>query len=128
MRSFLVGLPGRYNLQKNLHITEELKQEISAAVISVSEETLIALVRNFRRQLQMVLEADDAHTENVYAILTRPKLLKYSDICYVVRYLYKIRSETSFKKDPVLLECRLLKNSTPEISAVHTAYHVYEYI
>jgi hypothetical protein len=54
MRSFLVGLSGRYSLQKNLSITEELKEEISAAVISVSEETLVALVRNFWRQLQTV--------------------------------------------------------------------------
>jgi hypothetical protein len=66
MRSFLVGLSGRYSLQKNLHTTKELKQEISAAVITVSEETLVALVRNFRRQLKMVMEGDGAYTENVF--------------------------------------------------------------
>jgi hypothetical protein len=54
------------SLQKNLHSTEELKQEISAAVIGVSEETLVALVRNVRCQLQMVMDADGAYTENVF--------------------------------------------------------------
>jgi hypothetical protein len=51
--------------KKNPHTIEDLQQDISAAVISVSEETLAAVVRNFRRRLQMVLDADGAHTENV---------------------------------------------------------------
>lgn len=41
-----------------------LQQEISAAVITVSEETIAAVVRNFRRRLQMVLDADGTHVEH----------------------------------------------------------------
>jgi hypothetical protein len=44
---------------------EELQQEISAAVISVSEGSLAAVVQNCRRRLQMVLDADGAHIKNV---------------------------------------------------------------
>jgi hypothetical protein len=51
---------------KNSPHTIELQQEISAAVISVSEEILAAVERNFRRRLQMVLDADDAHIKNVF--------------------------------------------------------------
>jgi hypothetical protein len=54
------------SLQNNPHTIEELRQEISAAVISVSEETLATVVRNFRRRLRMVLDADGAHIENVF--------------------------------------------------------------
>jgi hypothetical protein len=43
-----------------------LQQEISAAVISVSEESLAAVVQNIRRWLQMVLDVDSASTENVF--------------------------------------------------------------
>jgi hypothetical protein len=43
--------------KNNPHITEELQQEISAAVISGSEETPAADARDFRRRLQMVLGA-----------------------------------------------------------------------
>jgi hypothetical protein len=50
----------------NPHTFEELQQEISAAVNSVSEETPAAVVRNFRLRLQMVLDADGACTENVF--------------------------------------------------------------
>jgi hypothetical protein len=50
----------------NLHTIKELQQEISASVISVSEETLGAVVRNFRCQLKIVLDADGAHIENVF--------------------------------------------------------------
>jgi hypothetical protein len=35
-------------------------------VISVSEERLAAVVRNFRRRLQKVLDADGAHIEKVF--------------------------------------------------------------
>jgi tRNA A58 N-methylase Trm61 len=51
--------------KNNPHTIEEIKEESSAAVISVSEETLAAVVRNFRRRLQMVLDADCAYIENV---------------------------------------------------------------
>jgi post-segregation antitoxin (ccd killing protein) len=64
MPSFLRGLL-KIQFTKNVGTTEELKQEISAAVINVSEETLVALARNFR-QLQMVMDADGAYTENVF--------------------------------------------------------------
>jgi hypothetical protein len=49
--------------KNNPHTIEELHQEISAAVISVSEETPAAAVLNFRRRLQMVFDADGAHLE-----------------------------------------------------------------
>jgi hypothetical protein len=50
-------------LYKNYpHTMEELKQEISAAVIGGSEGTLAAVVRNFRHRLQMVIEADGVYT------------------------------------------------------------------
>jgi hypothetical protein len=52
--------------KNNPHTIEVLQQEISAAVISVSEETLAAVVQNYRRRLQMVLDADSAHIENVF--------------------------------------------------------------
>jgi hypothetical protein len=61
-----MGLSERHNLQNSPHTIEKLQQEISAAVISVSEETLGVFVRNFRRRLQMVLDADGAHIENVF--------------------------------------------------------------
>jgi hypothetical protein len=52
--------------KNNPHTTEE--QEILAAVISVSKETLAALADawNFQFQLQLVLETDGAYTENVF--------------------------------------------------------------
>jgi hypothetical protein len=52
--------------KNNPHTIAELKQEISAAVISVSEDTLAAVLRNFRCRLQMVLDADGAHIKNVF--------------------------------------------------------------
>jgi hypothetical protein len=52
--------------KNNPHTIEELQQEISAAVISVSEEILAAVVQNFRRRLQMVFGADGAHIEDVF--------------------------------------------------------------
>jgi hypothetical protein len=52
--------------KKSLHTAKELQQEISAAVISISEETLAAVVQNFRCRLQVVLDADDEHIENVF--------------------------------------------------------------
>jgi hypothetical protein len=47
-------------------VKKKLQQEISAAVINVSEETLAAVVQNFRHRLQMVLDANGAHIENVF--------------------------------------------------------------
>jgi hypothetical protein len=41
-------------------------QQILATVISISEETVAAVVQNFQHQLQVVLNSDDAHTENVF--------------------------------------------------------------
>jgi hypothetical protein len=52
--------------KNNLHTIEKLQQEISAAVISVSEETPAAFVQNFRRRLQKVLDSDGACIENVF--------------------------------------------------------------
>jgi hypothetical protein len=52
--------------KNNLHTVKELQQEISAAVISVSKEYLVAVVRNFQRQMQMVLDASGLHVENVF--------------------------------------------------------------
>jgi hypothetical protein len=46
--------------KSNPHTAEELQQEISPGATSVSEETPAAVVRNFRRPLQMVLAADGA--------------------------------------------------------------------
>jgi DNA-binding XRE family transcriptional regulator len=59
-----MGLRERYSLQK-LSAHNGLQQETSAAVISVSEQTLVAFVQNSRRRLQMVLDADVPHIENV---------------------------------------------------------------
>jgi hypothetical protein len=51
-----MGLSEKYSLQKQpTNTNEELKQGISGSVTSFSEETLDAVVRNFRRRLQMVL-------------------------------------------------------------------------
>jgi hypothetical protein len=47
MLSFLVGLLIYTVYKNNPHTNEELQQEISSAVISVSEERLAAVVRNF---------------------------------------------------------------------------------
>jgi hypothetical protein len=41
-----------------------MQKENSAAVISIGKKTLIAVVRNFRRQLQMVFDADGASMES----------------------------------------------------------------
>jgi hypothetical protein len=83
-----------------------LKQDISAEVISISEETPAAVLQNFWCQLQMVMGARGACIENVFmwlSILLR--LLnsdtKYIDIFYLVRY--EIKTETFFYKDPVYL-------------------------
>jgi hypothetical protein len=43
------------------------KSEISAVVICVNEENLAEDLGNFRRQLEMVIDADGAHIENVFA-------------------------------------------------------------
>jgi hypothetical protein len=45
---------------------------MSAAVISESEETPVASVRNFRSRLQLVVNVDDEHTEK---ILERPCII-----------------------------------------------------
>jgi hypothetical protein len=58
---------------KNNPHTIELQQEISAAVISISEETLAAVVQNFRHQLQMVLHTDSAHIEMFLCDCQSPK-------------------------------------------------------
>jgi hypothetical protein len=52
------------------HTIEELKQEILAAVIRVSEETLAAVVGNFQHWLQMVMDANGTHIENVFTRLS----------------------------------------------------------
>jgi hypothetical protein len=52
--------------KNKLHTVRELQQEISAAVISISEETLAAVLQNFQHRLQMVLDIDGVHTENVF--------------------------------------------------------------
>jgi hypothetical protein len=49
--------------KNNSHTIQELQQGISAAVISISEETPAAIMQNFRRQLQMVLDAHGAHID-----------------------------------------------------------------
>jgi adenine deaminase len=59
--------------KNNPHTIEVLQQEISAAVISVSEETLAAVLQNYRRRLQMVLDADGAHIENFVRDCQSPK-------------------------------------------------------
>jgi hypothetical protein len=61
--------------KNNPHTIKELQQEISAAVISVSEEILVAVLRNFRRRLQMVLDTDGAHTEMFLRDCQSPRLL-----------------------------------------------------
>jgi hypothetical protein len=47
-----------------------LGKEISAAVISVSEQITAVDVRNFRRHLQMASNADDAKIENSVTLLS----------------------------------------------------------
>jgi hypothetical protein len=44
MPLFVTGLPEGCSFKNNSHTTEELKQKISADVISCSEETLPAVV------------------------------------------------------------------------------------
>jgi hypothetical protein len=63
---FLWGFLKDTVYKNNLHTTEELQHEISATVISVTEETPARDVRNFRYRLQMVLDTDGAHIENVF--------------------------------------------------------------
>jgi hypothetical protein len=53
------------SLPKHPHTIKEMRQEILAAMIGGSEETLATGVRNFRRRLQMIIDADDVRTENV---------------------------------------------------------------
>jgi hypothetical protein len=50
----------------NQHTIKKLLQEISVVVTSINEETLVAIVQNFRCQLQLVLDASGAYTENVF--------------------------------------------------------------
>jgi hypothetical protein len=77
--------------------SKEVQQEILAAVISVSEETLAAVMKNFHHQLQMVLDTNGAHTANVSICLTTELTkTKYSDICYIVMKLYATKTEISF--------------------------------
>jgi hypothetical protein len=76
--------------KNNPRTIEELQQEISAAVISVSEETLAAVVRDFRRRLWIVLDADGANIEKFLRDCQFPKTTelrdkKYCDVCCVVR-------------------------------------------
>jgi hypothetical protein len=55
--------------KNNPHAIEELQYEMSVAVISVSEETLAAVVRHFRRR-QSVLHANGAQIEDVFTWLS----------------------------------------------------------
>jgi hypothetical protein len=64
MRLFFMRLPEMY--RNNPHTIGELKQEMSAAVLSVIEKSPAAVLRNFRRRIQMAMEADDAHIENMF--------------------------------------------------------------
>lgn len=72
-------------LYKNkLHKTEELKKENSAAVISISEETLATDVWNFWHQLPIVhilkMCLHDCQSQKT----TELRDAKYSDVCCVI--------------------------------------------
>jgi hypothetical protein len=59
MQLFITGLSERYNIQIQYtktkpHTIEDLKREISTAAMTVSAETAAAVVRNFRRRLQIL--------------------------------------------------------------------------
>jgi hypothetical protein len=70
----VTGIALSYTVQKNNpHKIKELTEEMLAAVNSISEETLAAVVQNF--QLQMVIDADGAYTESVYFTVNLPLLL-----------------------------------------------------
>jgi hypothetical protein len=66
MRLLLMGFSERYSLQNSPHTVEVLKQDISATVISVGEETVAAIVRTCLRRLHMALDADSAYIENIF--------------------------------------------------------------
>jgi hypothetical protein len=58
-------LSERCSLRKQSTQSKNLEQEISAAVIIISEETLAAVVQNSHCGLQMFMYADGTHIENV---------------------------------------------------------------
>jgi hypothetical protein len=57
-------------------MAKKLELKISEAVIGTSNETLAAVVWNFQCQLQTVMDAVVAHTENVYMKLS-PKTTEH---------------------------------------------------
>jgi hypothetical protein len=52
--------------RNNLHTIQELKQYTLAAMISIIEETLAQIVKNFQHHLQMVMDTNGAHIENPF--------------------------------------------------------------
>jgi hypothetical protein len=51
-------------LKGTVYTRKELQQAILAALISISEIILAAVIQNFKRSLQMVLDTDYTHNEN----------------------------------------------------------------
>lgn len=54
-----------------------MQQQLLSTAVIANEETLTAIVRNLRRRLQMVLDADGGHIGNAFnVIFNLPRLLK----------------------------------------------------
>jgi hypothetical protein len=47
--------------RNNPHTVEELKDEITAVVENISEETLVGVMENFGRRLQMILDTQGSY-------------------------------------------------------------------
>jgi hypothetical protein len=82
---------------------EELQQEILAAVISVSEEAIATVVRNFRHWLQMVHILKLFLSDHRSPKTTATRDTKYIDVCYIVRYFMQLKLGHLFRKTLYIL-------------------------
>jgi hypothetical protein len=100
MPLLVTGLPERCSFKNNSHTIKELKQEISADVISLTEETLPAVVRNFRRLLYRITK--------INSVLSEVQLLAFLNNSKQQHKILKV------------LKCRKLGNALKSLATVST--------
>jgi hypothetical protein len=84
--NFVMGVFLRIKIKEMIHTFQELKEEISAAVISINKHTVADVVQNLQRLLQLVLDANGVHSETYSLDFHSPKTtvftnIKHNNIC-----------------------------------------------
>jgi hypothetical protein len=77
-------------------IRTQPKQQISAEVISFSEQNLAAVVRNFRRRPEMVMDADAAHVDCVIVSLSKLLNSETQNTVMFGKVIYAVKTRVSF--------------------------------